>query len=133
MTVERFSTQTTTAAIALQFIEAYDTVDLDALRALLHPEKFQFSHHNWRAYAASADEFVAMIGRMAKDVFPGRRYTHIHAMHVIDDVVLLDTSWKGTPIVDLPGASQAGVEFTQEIKSLIIVENGLITEIRDHN
>ena len=133
MTFDQFSTPASPAAVALRFVEAYDTVDLDALRALLHPEKFQFSHHNWRAYADSADEFVTMVGQMAKDVFPGRRYTHIHAIHAIDDVVLLDTSWKGTPIVDLPGASQAGVEFTQQIKSLIIVQDGLITEIRDHN
>ena len=119
--------------IARRYIEAYNAVDLDALRTILHPEKFQFSHHNWRAYSASAEEFVSMVGRMATDTFPGRGYTHIHAIHAIDDVVLLDTTWKGMPIITVPGAFESGVEFTQQIKSLIVVADGLITEVRDHN
>lgn len=119
-------------AVARRYIAAYNAVDLDGLRVLLHPEKFQFSHHNWSVYSGSADEFVTMVGQMAEDVFPGRRFTRIHAVHAIDDLVLLDTRWKGTPITTIADTFEAGVEFTLEIKSLIVVEGGLITEIRDH-
>ncbi|KAH7061727.1 hypothetical protein BKA63DRAFT_528061 [Paraphoma chrysanthemicola] len=119
--------------IACRYIDAYNAIDLGGVRALLHPIKFQFSHHNWAAYAASAEDFVSMLDRMAKDTFPNRQFTHIHAIHAVDDVVLLDTSWKATPIVTIPGGSEAGVEFSMNIKSFIVVEEGLITEIRDHN
>jgi hypothetical protein len=54
-------------------------------------------------------------------------------MHVIEDVVLIDATWKGTPIVTIPGRFEIGVERTMRLKSMIVVQDGLITEIRDHD
>ncbi len=122
-----------TAAVARRYVEAYCAKDFATLRALLDHERFQFSHHSRGAYAADADFFMAMLERMAVEVFPDRRFTQIHGMHVIDDVVLLDAEWKGTSIVTVPGKFEAGVERTMRLKSMIVVQNGLINEIRDHD
>jgi hypothetical protein len=121
------------AGVARRYVEAYRAKDFAGLRALLDPVRFQFSHHNRGAYAADVDQFIALLERMAAEIFPDRRFTHVHALHVVDDVVLIDAEWKGTPVVTVPGKFEAGVERTMRLKSMIVVENGLITEIRDHN
>jgi hypothetical protein len=74
-----------------------------------------------------------MLERMANDIFPDRRFTHVHAVHVVEDVVLVDSEWKGTSIVTVPGKFEAGVERTMRLKSMIVVNDGLINEIRDHD
>lgn len=128
-----FAESSTALDIAGRYVEAYNAKDFDSLRALLDGDRFQFSHHSRNAYAADADAFVAMLERMAKDIFPDRRFLHIHAVHVVEDVVLLDAEWRGTPIVTIPGKFQAGVERVMRLKSMIVVNAGLITEIRDHD
>lgn len=119
--------------VARRYMAAYGAKDFATVRSLLNPTCFQFSHHNRRAYAADAVAFVAMLERMAAEVFPDRRFTHIRGLHVVDDVVLVDAEWKATPIVTIEGRFQAGVELVMRIKSMLVVERGLITEIRDHN
>lgn len=119
--------------IARRYVAAYCAKDFEGVRALLDPDRFRFSHHSRGAYADDADAFMAMLERMARDIFPDRRFVHIHAMHAIDDVVLLDAEWKGTSIVTVPGKFEAGVERTMRLKSMIVVEGGRITEIRDHD
>lgn len=121
------------AVVARRYIQAYCDKDFATIRALLDTALFRFSHHSRGAYAEDADAFLALVERMAAEVFPDRRFTHIHGLHVIDDVVLVDAEWKGTPIITVPGKFEAGVERTMKLKSLIMVANGLITEIRDHD
>ena len=128
-----FDATDATARVARLYVEAYCTKAFARLRDLLDDDRFQFSHHNRRAYADSADAFVAMLARMATEVFPDRRFSAIRSLHVIDDVVLLDTDWTATPIVTVPGKFEAGVTLNMRIKSMIVVEGGRITEIRDHN
>jgi hypothetical protein len=117
--------------IANRYLSAYQSENFDELTAILHPSNFQFSHHNRGAY--SAQSFIAMLRRMSVETFPERRFTEIHGVLVIDDVVLLNTSWAGTPVVTVPGKFEAGVEFILHIKSLIVVNDEFISEIRDHN
>lgn len=128
-----FHTVDSAAWVARQYIEAYCAKDFAAVRALLDAQRFQFSHQSRGAFAKDADEFVAMLERMAADIFPDRRFTAIHGLHAIDDVVLVDAEWRGTPIVTIPGRFEAGVERMMRLKSLIVVRDGFITEIRDHD
>ncbi len=121
------------AEAARAYIEAYCEKDFATLRALLDPDRFQFSHQSRGAYAADADSFIAMLERMATDIFPDRRFTEIRGMHVVDDVVLIDTEWRGTPIVTIAGRFEAGVTLAMALKSMIVVQEGRITEIRDHD
>jgi hypothetical protein len=128
-----FEARETAASVARRYVEAYCAKDFAGVAALLDAERFQFSHQSRGAYAADAETFVAMLTRMAAEIFPDRRFEHIHAMHVIEDVVLIDAIWKGTPIVTMPGRFEAGVEQTMRLKSMIVVQDDLITEIRDHD
>jgi hypothetical protein len=119
--------------IAKKYVSCYKDQNYDELTAILHPRSFRFSHHNRGVYAESAAEFVDLLRRMGAEVFPDRRFTAIRSAHVFDDVVLLDTRWSGRPIVTVPGRFEAGTELVMYIKSLIVVDDGVISEIRDHN
>jgi|GEM_PF-2927824 len=121
------------ADVARAYIEAYCEQDFSTLRTLLDPDRFQFSHQSRGAYAADANSFIVMLEGMAVDIFPDRRFTRIRGMHVLDDVVLVDTEWRGTPIVTIPGRFEAGVPLVMALKSMIVVQEGRITEIRDHD
>ena len=76
--------------MARGYIGAYNAKDFESLRTLLDVSRFQFSHHSRSAYAGDAETFVAMLERMAKDIFPDRQFLNIHAVHVVEDIVLVD-------------------------------------------
>ncbi|MGM3225799.1 ester cyclase [Dickeya zeae] len=119
--------------VARAYIEAYCEQDFATLRSLLNSDHFQFSHQSRGAYARDADSFIAMLEQMAVDIFPDRRFTQIRGMYAVGDLVLIDTEWRGTPIVTIPGRFEAGVILAMELKSMIVVQEGRITEIRDHD
>jgi predicted lipid-binding transport protein (Tim44 family) len=128
-----FEASASAVSVARRYVEAYGAKDFATIKALLDPERFQFSHHSRGAYAADIATFMTMLERMAVEIFPDRRFVQVHAVHVVEDVVLLDAIWKGTPIVTITGRFEAGVERTMRLKSMIVVQDGRITEIRDHD
>lgn len=117
-----------------RYLATYQENNWGAMESCLDPERFHFSHHNRSAYAETASDFVELMRKMAEEVVPDGRYTEVRSVWAVHDVVVLSLLWdSGKPITSVPGLLEEGVTQVMHIKSMFVVENGLITELRDHD
>lgn len=119
--------------VVKDYLAAYQRADAEGMLDLLAPDGFEFTHYNRGSRFTTREDFVRQVMDWATRVVPDRRYHEIRSWTCVDDVVFLQAIWQGTPVDDLDGRLTIGVEFEMNIKSMFVVREGRIVEVRDHN
>ena len=113
------------ARVAAAFLDAYNTLDLAALEAVLDPE-VRLVHYGRGIAAEGRDAVLALFARSADGPFPDRRFEPARARLVDGGRVAVEHVWAATAQADVPGMARAGEAVRMELCTIFTVRDGLI-------
>ncbi|MEZ5149926.1 ester cyclase [Rhodococcus zopfii] len=116
--------------LALAVVDAWNRVDLDALRELVD-ENITVVHQN-RGVAATGRDLMLETVEQMKAVFPDRSIGETTRWAATGNSVMRETTWQGTATVDVPGFGQAGEFCKLNVLSIMSFQNGRLTEWCDY-
>ncbi|MBL3667940.1 nuclear transport factor 2 family protein [Streptomyces sp. M2CJ-2] len=115
---------------ALAVVDAWNRLDFDALRELVH-EDVEVVHQNRGVAARGRDLMFETIEAMSK-AFPDRSIGETTRWAVSGNTVFRETVWQGTAAVDVPGFGKAGEHCKLDVLSLMTFEEGRLVEWCDY-
>lgn len=117
-----------------QYLDAYNTFDVDGMIATLHPDvEFKnVSGGEVNASASGRGEFRTMAEK-ATQLFESREQT-MTSLEVDDDgSITIDVSYEGTLAADVPGGMHAGESIRLDGRSTFDFADGKIAQIVDYS
>ena len=116
------------AAIAREYLEAWNRRDWARWRELLHP---QYTYTGGDGQVQKGPEAALAIGQMFATAYPDGKI-EIQQTHVTGDVVIVEFVTSGTHRGDLMGIAPTGRPMTLPVCNVIEVRNGKIYAEREY-
>ncbi|EHI12682.1 ester cyclase [Mycolicibacterium thermoresistibile] len=116
--------------LAHQVVDAWNRLDLDALRELVD-ENVVVVHQN-RGVAAKGRDLMLETVKQMSEVFPDRRIGETTRWATTGNTVMRETTWQGTATTDVPGFGAAGEFCKLNVLSIMTFDNGRLTEWCDY-
>ena len=115
---------------ALDVVDAWNRLDFDTLRELVHPD-VTVVHRNRGVGATGRDAMFETIEAMS-GAFPDRSIGETTRWAVSGATVFRETTWQGTAAVDVPGFGAAGEACRLDVLSLMTFDDGRLVEWCDY-
>lgn len=119
------------AALAAEFIQAYNAKDFARMRELLS-STFYFQHHNRGFEITDPDEFIATLQQFASEFIPDRAFGEATRVSVAGDTVVVEQPWGATAKVDIPSMATAGERISLDLCSVFVFDGDHITAYHDY-
>jgi ketosteroid isomerase-like protein len=121
-------------ALIRQYLDGYNTFDVDAMVEPLHPDvEFQnVAGGEVDARASGQEEFREMAETAAK-IFASRQQTVTDWQMEEDGSITIEIEYTGTLATDLPSGVQAGDAFELDGRSTFAFTDGKISKIVDYS
>lgn len=117
-------------ALALAVVDAWNRLDIDALRELVD-ENIVVVHQNRGVAAKGRDLMLETVQQMSQ-VFPDRFIGETTRWATTGNSIMRETTWQGTATADVPGFGNAGEFCKLDVLSIMSFENGRLTEWCDY-
>ena len=120
------------AALADQFIAAYNAKDMATLRAATAPN-LDFTHFNRDFKFDNNEGLIAVLENFASNLVPDRRFLPPERVTVSGNIVVREAFYTGTATVDLPGFAPAGGTIMLKFCSVLRFDDlGILVEWKDY-
>lgn len=116
--------------VVTAFIDAYNAGDDEAMLALCS-ETVQVIHHNRGVVVDGREAFGALLGGF-KGAFPDKHFTDRRGMYRDGDTVLVEHTWTGTAVADVPGFATSGEVARLDLCTRYTIADGQIVEYHDY-
>ena len=111
------------AAIADEFVNAYNSKDFGTMRRLSAPD-LDFCHFNRDFAFRELDPLLQTLELFAGSLMPDRHFEAPDRVTRAGNVVVREAWWTGTCAVDLPGFGTAGTRVRFKFCSILRFDDG---------
>jgi steroid delta-isomerase-like uncharacterized protein len=116
-----------------QYIEAYNSFDIDGMLALMHPD-IVFRNFSGAALTVETSGIDGLrdLAEKSRQLFATRRQTPV-TYEYSDDTSTVEIIFKAVPAVDFPGGPRAGSTMKIRGKSVFVFRDGRILSLSDYS
>lgn len=115
-----------------KFLTAYNDKDFEAMGRMMTPD-IDMAHYNRGAVFKGREELLAVFPAFAYDLAPDRAFSPALRVIVSGNMVVRESDFTATPVVDIPGFAAKGEKLNLRLCSVFrFNDEGLIAEWKDH-
>jgi steroid delta-isomerase-like uncharacterized protein len=118
------------AEVAREYIEAYNSGDLDRIAAVL-ADDIRLVHHNRGVDVRGKQDARGLFETYGK-LFPDKKFSNRRSLTATGDRVFVEHTWGGKAAADVPGWAAAGETVSLDLGTFITVRDGQIAEYHDY-
>ena len=119
-------------AASNRLVDAYNSKNFELMRELISPS-ISMAHHNRNFAVTSRDDLMAAIEAFAASFMRNRRFEPPERVHQLDNLVIRESYWGGTPDVDIPGFGKIAEPLRLKLCSFMRFDaNSILVEWIDY-
>lgn len=112
-------------------VAAYNAKDFDKLRAIFSP-KLYFQHHNRGFEFRERDGLLEIMRKFGAEIMPDRKFGPPVRTIESGNTVMREHRWGGVLRADVPGMGKAGERLELDLNTVLVVQDGVVTEYHDY-
>ena len=116
--------------IVAAFLQTYNAGDDEGALSLC-TDDVKVTHHNRNTFIDGKEAFRAVLTAV-KELIPDKHFENRRAIHVDGDNVIVEHSWVGNALADLPGFASKGEAINLDLCTRYTFRDGKICEYHDY-